>query len=76
MKLAATKSGIVNKIDRLEQQYQTLLGKQFDGTELSGEEWQKAAIAIISFKIQAKAYQNSYSRTRLNDRYVELIARK
>jgi ATP-binding cassette, subfamily B, bacterial len=43
--LAATKAGIADKIDRLEHQYQTLLGKQFDGTELSGGEWQKIAIA-------------------------------
>ncbi|MEM7759882.1 MAG: ABC transporter ATP-binding protein [Cyanobacteria bacterium P01_A01_bin.40] len=45
LKLAARKAGIANKIDRLEHQYQTLLGKQFDGTELSGGEWQKIAIA-------------------------------
>ncbi|MGL5836410.1 MAG: ABC transporter ATP-binding protein [Waterburya sp.] len=45
LKLAATKAGIADKIDRLEHQYQTLLGKQFDGTELSGGEWQKIAIA-------------------------------
>ena len=45
LKLAARKAGIADKIDRLEHQYQTLLGKQFDGTELSGGEWQKIAIA-------------------------------
>ena len=45
LKLAAKKAGIADKIDRLEYQYQTLLGKQFDGTELSGGEWQKIAIA-------------------------------
>ncbi|VEP15829.1 ABC transporter [Hyella patelloides LEGE 07179] len=45
LKLAARKAGIADKIDRLEYQYQTLLGKQFDGTELSGGEWQKIAIA-------------------------------
>lgn len=45
LKLAATKAGIADKIERLEHQYQTLLGKQFDGTELSGGEWQKIAIA-------------------------------
>jgi ATP-binding cassette subfamily B protein len=45
LKLAASEAGIADKIDRLEHQYQTLLGKQFDGTELSGGEWQKIAIA-------------------------------
>jgi ATP-binding cassette subfamily B protein len=45
LQLAATKAGIADKIDRLEHQYQTLLGKQFDGTELSGGEWQKIALA-------------------------------
>ena len=45
LKLAASEAGIADKIDRLENQYQTLLGKQFDGTELSGGEWQKIAIA-------------------------------
>ncbi len=45
LKLAASKAGIAEKIDRLEDRYQTLLGKQFDGTELSGGEWQKIAIA-------------------------------
>jgi ATP-binding cassette, subfamily B, bacterial len=45
LQLAAKKAGIAEKIDRLEHQYQTLLGKQFDGTELSGGEWQKIAIA-------------------------------
>jgi ATP-binding cassette, subfamily B, bacterial len=43
--LAAQKAGIAEKIDRLENKYHTFLGKQFDGTELSGGEWQKIAIA-------------------------------
>ena len=46
LQLAATKAGIANKIDRLEDRYQTLLGKQFDGTELSGGEWQKIALTL------------------------------
>ena len=45
LELAPSKAGIADKIDRLEDRYQTLLGKQFDGTELSGGEWQKIAIA-------------------------------
>ncbi len=45
IEIAATKSGIADRINKLESGYQTPLGKQFDGTELSGGEWQKVAIA-------------------------------
>lgn len=45
LKIAAQKAGISDKVALLENKYQTLLGKQFDGTELSGGEWQKIAIA-------------------------------
>ena len=45
LKSASEKSEINAKIDKLPQAYDTLLGKEFDGTELSGGEWQKVAIA-------------------------------
>ncbi|MDJ0726423.1 MAG: ABC transporter ATP-binding protein, partial [Prochloraceae cyanobacterium] len=45
IEIAAKKSGIADRITKLEYEYETPLGKQFDGTELSGGEWQKVAIA-------------------------------
>jgi ATP-binding cassette subfamily B protein len=53
LKLAARKAGIADKIERLEHQYETLLDKQFDGTELSGGEWQKIAIALCLYPRKA-----------------------
>jgi len=45
LKRAGQKAGIADKIERLPEGYQTPLGKQFGGTELSGGEWQKLALA-------------------------------
>lgn len=45
LKRAGQKAGIADKIERLREGYQTPLGKQFGGTELSGGEWQKLALA-------------------------------
>jgi ATP-binding cassette subfamily B protein len=44
--LAASQSGAQTLIDRLPDGYETMLGKWFDeGTQLSGGEWQKIALA-------------------------------
>nr|WP_248277670.1 ABC transporter ATP-binding protein [Brasilonema sp. UFV-L1] len=45
LKKAAEKSGIAQKVELFPDKYLTQLGKQFDGTELSGGEWQKLALA-------------------------------
>ncbi|NER98446.1 MAG: ABC transporter ATP-binding protein, partial [Symploca sp. SIO1B1] len=45
LKCAAERSEIESKVEKLPQGYNTLLGKQFNGTQLSGGEWQKVAIA-------------------------------
>lgn len=45
LEYSAQKSGINTLITRLPEGYETLLGKQFNGTELSGGEQQKLALA-------------------------------
>jgi ATP-binding cassette subfamily B protein len=42
---AAHRAGIASKVEQFPDCYNTMLGKQFDGTELSGGEWQKIALA-------------------------------
>jgi ATP-binding cassette, subfamily B, bacterial len=48
--LAADQSDFVSVVDSLPQGYETQLGKQFGGTELSGGQWQKLALARAFFK--------------------------
>ncbi len=45
MLLAAEKAGFAEVAKNLPDQYETMLGKQFGGTDLSGGQWQKLAIA-------------------------------
>jgi ATP-binding cassette, subfamily B, bacterial len=42
---AVARAGMTSLLKKVPDGYQTLLGKQFDGTELSGGEWQKLALA-------------------------------
>jgi ATP-binding cassette, subfamily B, bacterial len=45
LKYAIQKAGIGTLVEKLAEKENTLLGKQFGGTELSGGEWQKLALA-------------------------------
>lgn len=45
MRVAAEHAGFDQVADRLSEKYETLLGKQFGGAELSGGQWQKLAVA-------------------------------
>lgn len=45
IKIAAKKAGFDSVVGKLPQGYDTLLGKEFGGTSLSGGEWQKLAMA-------------------------------
>jgi ATP-binding cassette subfamily B protein len=51
IKLAATRAGAHHFINKLPEQYETLLGKWFvNGCELSGGEWQRIALARAYFR--------------------------
>lgn len=50
LEAAASNAGLGPVIDRLPSGYDTLLGKEFGGTDLSGGEWQKLAIARALFR--------------------------
>ncbi|MFS0614216.1 ABC transporter ATP-binding protein [Lederbergia ruris] len=45
IKEVAVRSGVAEFVDDLEKGYETMLGKAFGGTELSGGQWQKIALA-------------------------------
>lgn len=47
---AVQQAGLTELVERLPDKYNTLLGKQFGGTELSGGQWQKLALSRAFFK--------------------------
>ena len=51
---AANQVGVAKTIDKLPERYKTCLGKQFAGTELSGGQWQKLALARAFFREKAQ----------------------
>lgn len=54
LQYAVARAGIAQLGERLPAGYQSPLGKQFNGTELSGGQWQKLAIARAFFRQDAQ----------------------
>jgi len=52
--LAAKEAGFDEVAQHLPQKYETQLGKPFDGTELSGGQWQKLALARAFIRQEAQ----------------------
>jgi len=53
LRRASQRTGLSELVEQLPKGYQTLLGKQFDGTELSGGQWQKVALSRAFFREDA-----------------------
>jgi ATP-binding cassette, subfamily B, bacterial len=78
---AARRAGAHNFITRLPKQYETLLGKWFvNGTELSGGEWQRLALARAYFRQasivvldEPTSFMDSWSEVDWFDRFREMV---
>lgn len=84
VKDAIEKAGILKLVDKFPTRENTLLGKEFDGTELSGGEWQKLALARAFVRKQAQilildeptAALDPRSESEIYSRFVELARGK
>jgi ATP-binding cassette, subfamily B, bacterial len=80
---AARSAGVAEVVDTMEQRYETVLSTQHQGgTELSGGEWQKLALARALFAVrhgagvlildEPAAHLDARSEARLYEQYLEL----